>query len=137
MPPNPFVKSFLISDVVLQDRGSVKWSVIGFFYQVYAPTFPCVHPTVAIYVRLTDAHGRYRVRIEFRDEQDKIVATFEGIEIAVEDRLRGVEFGFTTHGLRLEKPGRYQFQLYLNDDYAAAAPLHVIKMERPPEKKKP
>ena len=134
MPPNPFVKSFLIADIVLQDRVTGKWSVIGVFDQVYAPKFPCVHPTVAIYVRLTDAQGRYRVRIEFRDEQEKIVATFEGIEIAVEDRLRGVEFGFTTHGLRLEKPGRYQFQLYLNDDYAMAAPLHVIRMDRSKKK---
>ena len=130
MAPTPMVKSFLIADTVIQDRGTGKWTVVGLFDQIYAPAFPCIHPSVAIYVRLTDAWGKYRVKIEFRDHEDNCVSTFQGINLEVSDRLQGVEFGLATQGMPLKKPGRYQFQLFLNDEYVASAPLHVIKIEK-------
>lgn len=130
MPPTPVVKSFLVADSVIQDRSTGKWSVVGIFDRIFAPQFPCVHPVVAIYVKLSDALGRYKVRVEFREaSEDRVVSTFEGIDIEVRDRLQGAEFGITTHGLPLQKPGRYLFQLYLNDEYAASVPLSAVKVE--------
>ena len=130
MPPTPVVKSFLVADSVLQDRATGKWSVIGIFDRIFAAQFPCVHPVVAIYVKISDAVGRYKVRVEFRDaEEDRCVSTFEGIDLEVKDRLQGAEFGIATHGLPLQKPGRYLFQLHLNDEYVASAPLTVVKVE--------
>lgn len=129
------VQSFLIADAVIQDRATGKWSVVGIFDHLYAPSFPCVHPTLAIYVKLADAQGRYRVKIEFRNAEDRVVSSFDKIQIEVEDRLRSLGFGVTTHGLPLEKPGRYQFQLFLNDEYLAAVPLEVMKLEPRPRPK--
>jgi hypothetical protein len=31
--------------------------------------------------------------------------------------------------LPLEKPGRYQFQLYINDEFAASADLSVVQIQ--------
>lgn len=130
MPPTPVVKSFLVADGVIQDRATGKWSVIGIFDRIFAPQFPCVHPMVAIYVKLADALGRYTVRVEFRDaEEDRCVSAFEGIDLEVKDRLQGVEFGISTHGLPLQKPGRYLFQLFLNEEYCASSPLTVVRVE--------
>ena len=129
----PIVRSFLIADAVIQDRLTGKWSVVGVFDRILGPSFPCIHPTVAIYVKLADAQGRYTVKIEFRDSADRVVLACEGIAFEAANPLEGVQFGVTTQGLPLEKPGRYQFQLYLNGEYAAAAPLEVLKLEpRPP-----
>jgi hypothetical protein len=131
MPPPPVVKSVLIADAVIQDRATGKWSVIGVFDRVAAPSFPCAHPTVAVYVRITDALGRYKVRIELRDAEDVCVSAFEGIEVEVADRLQVAEFGCMTHGLPLQKPGKYQFQLYFNGEFATAVPLDVVRMQPP------
>ncbi len=128
----PVVKAFLVADGVIQDRGTGKWSVIGVFDQIYAATFPCFHPIVAIYVKLTDALGRYQVRVEFRDADDAVASTFEGIEFEVTDRTKAVEFGVTTQHLPLKKPGRYEFQLYLNGEWAAAVTLDVMLNKAPP-----
>jgi hypothetical protein len=104
--------------------------VVGIFDRIFAPQFPCVHPVVAIYVKLADALGRYKVRVEFREaEEDRCVSAFEGIDLEVKDRLQGVEFGIATHGLPLQKPGRYLFQLYLNEEYSASSPLTVARVE--------
>jgi len=128
----PIVKSFLIADAVLQDRLTGKWSIIGVFDRVMAPSFPVIHPTVALYLRLSDAQGRYRLRVEFRDASDRRVGLFEGIEMEVKDPAQAIEVGLPTHMLPLEKPGKYQFQLYINDEYAASAELSVLQLAVPP-----
>ena len=133
MAAPPVVTSFLIADAVIQDRQTGKWSVIGIFDKIYGPDFPCVHPTLALYIKFADAQGRYRVKVEFRDSEDKRISAFEGIEFEAKDRLRGGDLGFSTHGLPLQKPGRYQFQLYLNDEFSASVPLDVFKIEAPPK----
>lgn len=132
MAAPPVVTSFLIADAVIQDRLTGKWSVVGIFDKIYGAAFPCVHPTLALYIKFADAQGRYRVKVEFRDADDKVVSAFERIEFEAKDRLRGGDFGFTTHGLPLGKPGRYRFQLYLNDEYAASSPLDVYPIEKAP-----
>lgn len=132
MALTPIVKSFIIADAVIQDRLTNKWSVVGIFNRVMAPQFPVVHPTVAMYVKLADAVGRYNVSVEVRDATDRIVAAFKGIELEVRDRTQEVEFGVPTHMLPLEKPGKYQFQLHLNGEFLASATLEAVLMERPP-----
>jgi hypothetical protein len=127
------VKSFIIADAVIQDRLTGKWSIIGVFDRVMAPSFPVVHPTVALYLRLSDAQGRYRLRVEFRDASDRRVGLFEGIEMEVKDPTQAIEVGLPTHMLPLEKPGKYQFQLFINDEYAASAELSVIQISVPPQ----
>jgi hypothetical protein len=131
VPELPVVKAFLVADGVIQDRATGKWSVIGIFDQIYAAAFPCFHPIVAIYVKLSDALGRYKVRVEFRDADDAVASVFEGIEFEVGDRTKSVEFGVTTQHLPLKRPGRYQFQLFLNGEYAAAATLDVLAIKPP------
>lgn len=128
----PIVKSFIIADAVLQDRLTGKWSIIGVFDRVMAPSFPVVHPTVALYLRLSDAQGKYKMRVEFRDSTDRRVGLFEGIEMDVKDPAQAIEVGLPTHMLPLEKPGKYQFQLYINDEYAASAELTVVQIPVPP-----
>jgi hypothetical protein len=131
VPELPVVKAFLVADGVIQDRATGKWSVVGIFDQIYAAAFPCFHPIVAIYVKLSDALGRYKVKVEFRDADDAVASVFEGIEFEVADRTKSVEFGVTTQHLPLKRPGRYQFQLFLNGEYAAAATLDVLAIKPP------
>jgi len=133
----PIVKSFLIADAVIQDRLTGKWSIIGVFDRVMAPSFPVVHPTVALYLRMSDAQGKYRLRVEFRDASDRRVGLFEGIELEVKDPAQAIEVGLPTHMLPLEKPGKYQFQLFVNDDFSASAELTVVQLTVPPPKPPP
>jgi hypothetical protein len=126
------VRAFLVADAVIQDRLTGKWSVIGVFDRVMAPSFPVVHPTLGVYVKLADAAGRYRVQLELRDSTDRCVSAFPAFEMDIKDRGQAVELGFPTHMLPLEKPGKYQFQLHLNGEFAASCGLDAVKLETPP-----
>lgn len=121
------VKAFLIADAVIQDRLTRKWSVVNVFDQIFAAQFPAWHPSMALYVKLSDARGRYAVRVEFRDAADVLLSKIEGITVEAAAGAHAVEFGLTAQGLPLKEPGRYQFQLFLNDEYAAAVSLEVVR----------
>ena len=89
-------------------------------------------------MKLSDALGKYSVRVEFREvSEDRLVSAFEGINLEVKNRLKGPEFGVPTHGLPLEKPGKYQFVVFFNGEYGASATLDVRKLESPPGRGKP
>lgn len=125
----PVVKSFLIADVVIQDRMTGKWSVIGVFDRILSPAFPVLHPSIAFYVKMGDLQGRYRIRVEFRDATDQKVGVIEGPPIDVKDAAQSFELGIGLANVKLDRPGKYQFQLYVNEEFVASAPLEVVQVQ--------
>lgn len=128
----PVVKSFLIADVVIQDRMTGKWSVIGVFDRILSPAFPVIHPSVAFYVKMGDLQGRYRIKVDFRDSMDKQLGLIEGPPIEVKDVAQSFELGIGLANVKLDRPGKYQFQLFVNDEFVASAPLDVVQVQVPP-----
>lgn len=124
----PEVKALLIADTVLQEKGTNKWSVIGIFDRVAAATFPTARPSLGIYVKLADARGKYQVRLEFRDSQDRMLNRIEGIEISVPPNAATIDFGLQTFNLPIPAPGRYHFVLYVNDELAQMVPIEAVPM---------
>lgn len=129
MPVKPEVKSFLIADMVIQEKGTNKWSAIGLFDRIAAVKFPCLHPSLGIYVRLSDAEGEYAVRVELADSRGQKLAVFEGLKIKVASRLDSLDLGIRTRNLPLPQPGRYDFNLYCNDEFVKNFPLVVTRID--------
>ena len=127
MVTKPAVKSFLIADQVIQEKVTNKWSAIGIFDHLLAANFPCIHPHVGIYMKLSDAEGEYLIRVEFSDSNNKKLAIFQGIKINVLSRLASPEIGIQTNNLPIPKPGRYSFDLYFNDEFVQSIPLEVMQ----------
>ncbi len=126
MPVKPQIKSFLIADQVLQEKGTNKWSAIGIFDTIYASSFPCVHPSLALYIRLSDGEGDFDIKVEFYDEAERALAIFKGFKLVVRDRLANPDFGIQTKSLPVPQPGRYTFRLYFNDEFAQSIPINVV-----------
>jgi len=116
----PVVKSFLIADVVIQDRMTGKWSVIGVFDRILSAAFP---------VKMGDLQGRYRIKVEFRDAEDRKIGVIEGPPIDVKDAAHSFELGIGLANVKLDRPGKYQFQLHVNDEFVASAPLEVVQVQ--------
>ena len=130
----PVIKAFLIADKVLQEKNTNKWCAIGIFDRIYAPQFPCIHTNLALYIRLGDAQGKYKVKIEFCDSADRVLAKFENIEIDIPSRLACPDFGINTTNLLIPAPGKYCFKLYFNDLIAQLFDLDVAVF---PSRKEP
>jgi hypothetical protein len=132
MPRPPVVKSFLMADSVIHDRITGKWSIIGVFDRVMAQRYPTWHSPLAFYIKFADAEGVYRVKVELRDGDDRRVGLIEGIQLEVKIPGHNVDIGFPAPPLWLERPGKYQFQLYANDEFLASVPLEAVQVQGAP-----
>lgn len=139
--PHPALLAMLICDQAIREGGTNKVSLIGIFDQIFARGFPFewIRP-VALYARLTDAQGQYRMRVELvriADEQAVGRGDFETPTIA--DRMRAHEITLEFNRLRFEQPGRYEFRLFANDRYVGGAVLNVVQREErePPNREVP
>ena len=126
MPVKPEIVSFLIADMVIREAGTNKWSAIGIFDHILAANFPFVLPGLSLYIRLSDAEGEYKIRVEFCDDKDRVLAFHEGITLSIPSRLLNPDFGIKTRDLPLPTPGKYYFKLYFNGEFAKGFPLEVL-----------
>lgn len=129
MPPvKPEIISFLLADTAIQEKGTNKWSAIGIFDRIQAASFPFVHPSLALYIRLSDAEGDYAIRVEFCDDNDQILGVFEGMTLSVASRLHNPDLGIRTINLPIPRPGKYYFKLYFNGEFTRDIPLFVKEL---------
>lgn len=124
--PTPFLLAMLVCDSVINDAATGKASIIGVFDTVWSPTFP-TQRAVSLYIRMTDAAGSYKVKLQFvRLEKDEVLATVEGAFTA-EDRLRFVELSLGLPPVDLPAAGKYEFRLWANNRYVGRATFNAAK----------
>ena len=122
----PMLKSFVIADSVFQQSVTNKWCIIGIFQRIQATKFPVLHQSLGLYVSVGDAQGEYDVRVDFRNAEDKRLASFSGLHLQVKDRLAEVNFGIQTRDLIIPSPGKYHFFLHFNTDQIGQIPLEAV-----------
>ena len=116
--PTPKTNAMLICDYVITERGTNKKSLIGVFENIGAATFPCTHFAMSVYIKLTDAQGAYRFRLDLVDlHEDKTAGKSEMPEdIQIPSPLVAHELVFNLRGVRFAHPGEYEFRIFANDN---------------------
>ena len=112
----PVPKAMLICDSVITDKETNKKSLIGVFEHINAFKFPCVHHSLAVYIKLTDARGKYRFRLELIDLQNNLTIGKAELpqDINIDDPLRTYELVINLTGLKFKDPGEYEFRVFAN-----------------------
>jgi len=96
---------------VYRDPISNKYSMIGTFSGVASRTFPCNHPSLGIYVAMTDVYGEIPLIITIVNAENgsEIFRIEGGMKTA--SPLAVVEFGVTVHNVEFPEPANYRLQL--------------------------
>lgn len=126
----PEIKAIILCDTVITDLVTKKNSVIGIFENILSPTFPCTHPRIYVYVNFTKAQGKYKPGFELvclEDNASIVPRQKMPNEIESIDEKGSHNIIFVLEGVRFEKPGMYEFRLFLNDELCATRPLQVKK----------
>jgi hypothetical protein len=109
--PTPSVLSINVCDSIIRDEFTKKVSLIGLFSTIRADSFPCTHPSLHVYVALTNGHGKYQTDIRFLNiSDDKPIAGMRG-PLQFQNPLQVVELNVCWQQLRFEKPGEYVVQV--------------------------
>ncbi len=109
--PTPSVLSINVCDSIIRDEITKKISLIGLFSVIRANSFPCTHPSLHVYVALTNGHGKYQTDLRFISlEDNKIIAGMRG-PLEFPNPLQVVEINVCWQQLRFEKAGEYVVQV--------------------------
>ena len=108
----PVGLALIVCDAIYQDQATGKRTLLGTFSAIYAPEFPVIVPSFAVYAVLTDCRGIVPlvVRVVDVNEEREPVATVE--ETADDpDPLAVVELEFRFTDLEFPAAGEYSVQL--------------------------
>ncbi len=112
----PIVMSINVCDEIIRDEISKKISLIGLFSQIQTATFPAHHPSLHVYVSLTDGHGNYDGELRFVNENNNsIIASMKG-KVPFKTPLQTVELNFAINNLKFEKPGKYRVEFFCDGE---------------------
>ncbi len=128
--PKPKVNAMLICDKVITEAGTNKKSLIGIFENINARKFPCVHAFLSVYIKLTDAQGAYKFRLDLVDLESGTVIGNGKIpdDVTIPDPLSTHELIFNLAGLKFNHPGKYEFQIFANDNIAGQKSFLVTEI---------
>lgn len=137
MSTPPKVKSFLICDQVIRSTDG-KYSVIGIFKRVHAPTFPVFHARFGVYMMIGEMKGRYDLAIEFIEPgEGTVIGRAEMRNIEHNAPLEDYEAAINLPGLQFQRAGVYEIHLKVNGDLLHVDTIQAVKVDAPPPPPKP
>jgi hypothetical protein len=132
LKPTPVGLALIVCDMIIEDKLTNKKSLIGTFNNIAAPTFPCRHPKMCVFVSLTEGKGSYaaRLRIINEDTQQSVVDMRGNIQM--QDINAVVELNFDLVGIVFPAPGLYSIEFYCDDALLMERRFNVSQIQQPP-----
>ncbi len=123
----PKLSYSILCDDVRQELGG-KFSLMGLFENIYANSFPAVHPRFAIVNEWTGGRGDFRLRVRLLGTNKKDVLSESESVLSLYNetqRHRDISVRFNT---TFPVPGTYWIQILLDDEQVALVPLQLQLM---------
>jgi hypothetical protein len=129
------IEIFTLCDFAQDNNG--KLIIIGTFDTIAAQQFPCVQPTCAVAGRIRFSEkelGAHSFRLRLIDGNGKeLIQSIEG-ELQVNRSNAAnhstINFVFNFGQLKFDKPGRYSFELYMDDEWKSGLPLILFNPQK-------
>ena len=128
----PILLALVLCDSIIREAGTNKLSLIGTFNGIFSNTYPCTHPSVSVYIAITEGRGKVPCTLRMTS-LDSNQAVFE---------LPGqIEFGgptsvgelvFQLQSVRFEKPGVYAIEFWADGDLLGSRKVSAQKLDAPP-----
>ena len=116
MQPKPILKAILLCDHTLIEEGTHKRSLIGLFDNINAAQFPATHPSMSVYVQFREIEGTFDFSLELFDlTEGKVLNKAVIRQYRVPSRSQDCELVFNLMSVKFERPGEYEFRIYMDD----------------------
>ena len=117
MQPKPILKAMLLCDQTIVEEGTHKRTLIGLFDRIQSSQYPTMHPAMSVYIQFREIEGAFDFTLELFDlaagrSMNKAVVK----DFKVGDRSRDCELVFNLLSVRFERPGDYEFRIFVNDN---------------------
>ena len=116
MQPKPILKAILLCDNTLIEEGTRKRSLIGLFDSINAGKFPATHAAMSVYVQFREIEGTFDFSLELFDlTEGKVLNKAVIQKYRVPNRSQDCELVFNLMSVSFERPGEYEFRIYIDD----------------------
>ena len=127
------IEIFTLCDFAQDNSG--KLTVVGTFDGIHSKQFPFTQATFSVACRLRFSEketGQHEMRLRFIDGNGKELLQPIGGEMNIPPPTNGqyttINLVFNLNQIKFEKPGRYAFELYIDDEWTSGLPLFVNKL---------
>ncbi|HET6882542.1 MAG TPA: hypothetical protein VFI31_20415 [Pirellulales bacterium] len=117
--PLPHCNAFLLCEEVTENNVTGAVCLMNLVEVVLLSEFPGSWGPFVLFLQLYDGIGRYGVRVELHDLTDDRVAKAGFYEVDFPNRLDKMDLAIPIEAMRLPRPGRYKWVVYLNDEELA------------------
>jgi hypothetical protein len=125
------IEVFTFCDFAQENNG--KLTIVGTFDTIISRNFPCVHPQLAVVIRIRFdiwefAHHSFKIEAKDLNGETSMDAISGNMEIKGVGNATAVShLVFTISNLRFNNSGVINFILYIDDKELGSIPLHVRK----------
>lgn len=133
-----YIKYALLADYIAPGANG-KTNIMGVFDKLYAKTFPTVHHSLSLLVKFElepkEENKNLNLQIDFVDQDGKRKVAPIKLRVKFPSRKKDIlvsdhQFVFELNKLKIDKPGTYEFSIYVNERYLYGVPLSVVRASR-------
>jgi len=126
--PVPIPLAMVICDTVIQDKKTGKKTLVGLFNNVGAKKVPVIHPSLNVYIILTEGTGNYDGKLKCVVDDDIVLEM--GGPLVFKHPHQIAEWNFNLRNLPLPKFGDYRFEFYCNEELVLSRKFKVSEMKK-------
>ena len=121
----PLLLALVLCDTIIREAGTNKYSLVGTFNTLFVRQLPCTHPSLAVYVALTDGRGQVPAALRLVGiETGKEVFGLKGT-IDFRDPTGVAELAFQIPNVRFEGLGEYALEFLADGELLGSRKLRV------------
>lgn len=115
--PVPYVLAMVVCDAMWRDPATGKTYLLGLFNHIMGGPFPVARAQLAVYIAMTDAHGKMPLVLRLADADESRPPVFEApLEVEFADPSAVTETYCQIPDVRFSEPGEYILQLLANEE---------------------
>jgi hypothetical protein len=123
--------AMVVCDAVWRDPATGKYFILGCFSAIGSHSFPTVHPSLAVYIALTEGYGKIPLAVRLTDPQGGTVHESR-LEIDFTDPRAIAEIGLQFQNLSFATAGEHRLQLHAGDAFVMERRISVQDLRARP-----
>lgn len=124
----PSLSYTIVCDDVRQEQGG-KISLMGLFENIYAISFPVLHPRLALMSEWTDGRGEFEVMTRLLSPDRKTTLRETVSRITMNDAQHKHRDISLHLNIEFSSPGTYWIEHYLGTELVSSVPLKIIQVK--------
>jgi hypothetical protein len=122
----PLGVAIVVCEKVITEAKTGNKTLVSTFNNIQANGFPCKHPSMAVYVALTNGTGEKHVLLVFKKADKNIDIMRMGGKVGFENPNHVVELIFNLRNCIFPEAGLYAFEIWADEEFIFDGRFNVV-----------